>query len=72
MVGNLRSYSFFVCRKKERITYAYVFNYGDWKPAWWGKTNGDSVTFADMPVGAVFLPAYYRNGWMIPAGFPGD
>lgn len=56
--------------KKERITYAYVFNYGDWKPAWWGKTNGDSVTFADMPVGAVFLPAYYRNGWMIPAGFP--
>lgn len=56
--------------RKERITYAYVFNYGDWKPAWWGKTDGGSVIFTDMPVGAVFLPAYYRNGWMVPAGFP--
>jgi hypothetical protein len=56
--------------RKEKITYAYVFNYGDWKPAWWGKTNGDSVTFTDMAVDAVFLPAYYRNGWMVPAGFP--
>jgi len=56
--------------EQDKITYAYVYNYGDWQPVWWGRSHDNAVTFTDMPVGAVFLPAYYRNGWMVPTGYP--
>ncbi len=53
---------------KAPVAYVCVFNYSGWKPTWWGKINGDSVTFTSLCKGAVFLPAYYINGRMIPAG----
>ena len=55
---------------KSRIAYACVFNFLQWRPAWWGKISKDSVVFRDMCRGAVFLPAYYQGGKMVPAGYP--
>jgi len=48
--------------------YLYVFNSGDWKAMHWGKIEGDSVTFTDMGQGIAYLPCYYKNGKIIPAG----
>jgi hypothetical protein len=55
---------------KPGIAYACVFNGMGWKPTWWGKVKGDSVKFSNMCKGAVFLPMYYKNGKLIPAGNP--
>jgi hypothetical protein len=52
------------------IVYACAFNAGRWKPVWWGKPEGNAVTFTNMCQGAVFLPQYYRNGKMVKAGYP--
>jgi hypothetical protein len=54
----------------EEIVYASVFNGGKWKPVWWGKAEGNAVTFSNMCQGAVFLPEYYRNGKLVIAGYP--
>lgn len=55
---------------KPGIAYACVFNGMGWKPTWWGKVKGDSVKFTNMCKGAVFLPMFYINGRLIPAGYP--
>lgn len=54
----------------KKIVYACVLNYQIWQPTWWAKTDGDSATFTNMPKGVVYLPAYYENNKIIPAGFP--
>lgn len=54
----------------ERITYAYIYNWGRWRPVWWGETQSDSVIFSKMPQGVVILPVYYKNGDTVPAGHP--
>jgi len=50
--------------------YAYlcVFNSGLWRPIQWGKINGHTVCFPQMGKGIVYLPAFYREGEVIPAG----
>jgi len=57
-------------KKPDSVNYAYlyVFNSGDWKAMHWGKIEGDSVTFTDMGQGIAYLPCYYKNGKIIPAG----
>lgn len=55
---------------KADIAYAYVFNWGRWRPAWWGEVRGDSVTFSNMPKGIVILPVYYKHGRVVQAGYP--
>jgi hypothetical protein len=60
----------FPSKEKSKVAYACVFNFFDWRPTWWGKTVKDSVAFTNMCKGAVFLPAYYINGKLQPAGFP--
>lgn len=55
---------------KTDIAYAYVFNWGRWRPAWWGEVRGDSVTFSNMPKGIVILPVYYKHGRVVQAGYP--
>ncbi len=52
------------------VAYACVFNYGDWRPTWWGRNISQSVTFTSMSKGAVYLPAYYFNHKLLPAGYP--
>jgi hypothetical protein len=54
----------------DSIVYACTFNGGHFKPVWWGRPQGDNVTFSNMCQGAVFLPQYYRNGKLVIAGYP--
>jgi hypothetical protein len=53
-----------------QIVYACVLNYQKWEPTWWAPVTGDSATFSNMTLGVVYLPAFYRQGEMIPAGYP--
>lgn len=55
---------------KADIAYAYIFNWGKWRPAWWGEVRGDSVTFSNMPKGIVILPVYCKHGRVVQAGYP--
>jgi len=52
------------------IVYACVYNGGTWQPTWWGKVNNSTVEFSKMAKGAVYLPAYFSNGELVPAGYP--
>jgi hypothetical protein len=52
------------------IAYAATLSYAKWEPSWWGKVSGSSVVFSNMCKGAVFLPMYYINNKLVPAGYP--
>jgi len=54
----------------DSIVYACVYNYAQWRPTWWGKAAKNKVVFTNMCKGAVFLPMYYSNGQLQPAGYP--
>lgn len=51
-------------------TYLSVYNYQNWIPVQWGKTEDKQVTFGKMGKDIVYLPTYYINGKSIPAGKP--
>lgn len=53
-----------------KTAYLYVYNYGKWRPGWWGRVRGDSAVFTNMAKGCVFLPVYYRDGKKRVAGYP--
>lgn len=55
---------------KSKIVYASVFNSGDWQPTWWSRQVKNSVTFSNLAKGVVYLPCYYENDALIPAGYP--
>ena len=55
---------------KPPVVFACVFNTMKWQPTWWGRVQTDSVVFTNMCKGAVFLPMYYSNDRLIPAGYP--
>jgi len=57
-------------RPNSPIVYACVYNGGSWQPIWWGKINNSTVEFSKMAKGAAYLPAYFSNGEMVPAGYP--
>ena len=54
------------------VNFAYlcVFNSGEWKAIHWGKINGNSVTFTEMGLNLAYLPMFYVNEELIPAGEP--
>ncbi len=56
----------------ENMYYAYlcVFGYQQWHPVQYGEIRGDKVTFEGMGKDLVYLPAFYCNGEIIPAGAP--
>jgi hypothetical protein len=62
----------FTYPQPDSINYAYlaVFNSGEWKAIHWGKIENNSALFSDMGGDIVYLPAYYKNGKLIPAGEP--
>jgi len=60
----------FPVKNSAKIVYAYIFNGLKWKPTWWGRKNGNSVSFTTMSKGVVYLPAFYNDHKMIPAGYP--
>ena len=57
-------------KKRKELSFCCVYNEGNWQPTWWGKIVDDSVTFKDMAKGVVYLPVYYHNGTILPAGDP--
>ena len=52
------------------IAYLCVFNSGEWQAIHWGRIEGDSVTFTDMGVSVMYLPALYLNEEIVPWGPP--
>ncbi|NDW17975.1 hypothetical protein D0T53_03465 [Dysgonomonas sp. 216] len=54
----------------DQIAYACVLNYQFWQPTWWGRANTGNVLFSNMTKGVVYLPAYYNEGKIVPAGDP--
>lgn len=54
---------------KTGYCYLCVYNaqYMTWNPVQWGKINKKKVTFKGMGRDIVYLPAFFRNGAVIPA-----
>lgn len=52
----------------EGMEYAYlcVFNEDVWKPVFWGTVGVSDVSFEKMGRDIVYLPAFYKNGNLIP------
>ena len=53
-----------------RFAYVCVFNGGKWRPIHWGKLDGDCVTFTKLGRNIAYLPAYYVDEKVVPAGGP--
>ncbi len=53
-----------------RFAYICVFNDGEWKAIHWGRIAGNRVTFTDMGRNIAYLPAYFVNDKLDPAGPP--
>ncbi len=70
----VKTASVFIPLKKEKpdsVHFAYicVFNSGEWKAIDWGKIlPNKSVTFKNIGLDIAYLPAYYKNEKIIPAG----
>ena len=54
------------------VPYCYlcVFNDNEWKPVQWGRCNDGKAVFKDMGCGMVYLPVFYRENKIHPAGDP--
>lgn len=53
-----------------RFAYICVFNGGQWKAIHWGDIADDCVTFTEMGRNIAYLPAYYVEKELVPAGPP--
>jgi len=52
------------------FAYLCVFNSGEWKAIHSGEIKDNKVLFQAMGVDICYLPAFYRNGEIIPLGSP--
>jgi hypothetical protein len=61
-----------VANSAKSDTYAYlcVFDNKSWVPVQWGEIKNGRVTFSKMGRDIVYLPAYYKNEKIVPAGIP--
>ncbi len=50
------------------IAYICVFNTGEWRAIQWSKIIDKKVDFTDMGMNIAYLPAFYINKKIIPAG----
>jgi hypothetical protein len=53
-----------------KVAFMAVLNSGRWQPIWYGKIKGSRVYCNKMTKGVVYLPMYYINQSMVPAGWP--
>ncbi len=53
-----------------RFAYLCVFNDGKWKAIHWGRIHKQTATFTHMGVNIAYLPMYYLNHTLTPAGAP--
>jgi hypothetical protein len=56
--------------KSNNIAYLAVFTIYGWKPVSWSKIKKGTCSFKDMGRNIAYLPVYYRNNKIIPAGNP--
>jgi hypothetical protein len=52
------------------VAYLCVFNSGEWKAIQWAKVDQGLAVFTDMGQDITYLPAYFANGKIVPAGSP--
>ncbi len=52
------------------VVYLCVFNAGDWKPIHFGELQDGKGFFTKMGLDVAYLPIYYLDEKIIPAGFP--
>jgi hypothetical protein len=69
-VANISADLFSVPTKKNNVVFLSVLNNGGWQSIWYAKINNGSAIFKNMGRGAVYLPMYYENNRLIPAGWP--
>ncbi len=50
--------------------YLCVFNSGEWKAIHWAKLNNNTAEFTDMGVDITYLPMFYVEEKLFPAGSP--
>lgn len=56
---------------EKRYAYLCVFNNQQWKPVHWGKiSSNNEILFSNMGRGIVYLPVFYENLSIVPAGVP--
>lgn len=55
---------------EDSLVFSCVFNGGDWKAAYWGIREKQSVIFPNMARGVAYLPMSYQHGGLLPAGDP--
>ena len=54
----------------QRYAYLCVFNSGHWRAIQWGEIEQESVIFRGMGRDIAYLPAFFRNDEIVPAGLP--
>jgi len=54
----------------QRFAYLCVFNSGSWKAIHWAEITGTEATFSDMGLNLAYLPMYYVEDELTPAGQP--
>lgn len=54
----------------ENVAYICVFNSGEWKAIHWAEIKNNEAVFTDMARDIVYLPAYYQDKEILPAGKP--
>ncbi len=60
--------------ESEDHKYAYLCVFDneskEWEACHWGKINNGKVLFDQMGINRIYLPAYFKDGEYIPAGYP--
>ncbi|GEP93293.1 hypothetical protein SAMN05660909_05141 [Chitinophaga terrae (ex Kim and Jung 2007)] len=56
--------------QKSQYAYLCIFNNTSWIPVAWAKVNSNFCTFEKMGKNVVYLPAYFKDKQIIPAGAP--
>jgi hypothetical protein len=68
--GNITCKLFTSPQDKQQVSFLAVFNGGKWLPVWYGKISGGIAVYKNMSKGVVYLPMYYHDKKLIPAGWP--
>jgi len=53
-----------------RFAYLCVFNWGEWQAIHWGRVEDQKALFTDMGKDIMYLPMFYINEELAPAGAP--
>ncbi len=54
-----------------KVTFLCAWNYLTWRPIWYSmKNDNKKATFTNMSKGVIYIPMYYKDQKMIPAGWP--